>query len=421
MTCDEGLTEGLGRALAVRTREEATGVTVAIPVAPVLPSLPLAGNCRELTMPDNDVPEGPIAPRNADDPTKSDEFDQNELAQKSPGYAAALMESAVANATAPLKARIAALEGEVGRRQAANNMLVRRTDELTEGLKAKEAQPASAVKRSSPMMKAFTAVMFAAMSFAIGWLYSANERLDKKLDSLTVCQVQAQFGSPEALKGKTYLELTPEMEQLGVEKFIPIAEHLPYADAATMERLITRDGVNKVAEFWNPTVADDRAVVLLKRPDGAAAQRSILIHAHPASIGVYADTKALDEHYYLHTVNAGAFVTKKHYDTDPCMIGVARVIAFAATTPPATHAELAKLGDFQVMASYDNERVIYLVAPFGTDERFMHLADADYQAITKRIDRNSSTGDQFRYLDCAWWHSVETDAAKEEERQTAVK
>ncbi|MBI2075568.1 MAG: hypothetical protein HYT82_02790 [Candidatus Harrisonbacteria bacterium] len=269
-------------------------------------------------------------------------------------------------------------------------------------------------------MKAFMVVMFAVMSFAVGWIYSANERLDKKVDSLTGYQVQAQFGSPEALKGKTYLELTPQMEQLGVEKFIPVAEKLPYADAATMERLITREGVNKVAEFWNPTVMDDRAVVLLKCQDGAMPQRSVLVHVAPASIGVYAYTKAQDE-YHSHTVNERDFVKKKHYDTDPCMIGVARVIAFAATTPPATHAELAKLGDFQVMASYDNERVIYLVAPFGTDERFMHLADADYQAITKRIDRNSSTGDQFRYLDCAWWHSVETDAAKEEERQTAVK
>ncbi|GEM_PF-5542381 len=66
---------------------------------------------------------------------------------------------------------------------------------------APEAKLAPAVKRSSPMMKAVTVVMFAAMSFAIGWLYTANERLDKKVDDLTGYQVQVQFGSPEALKG----------------------------------------------------------------------------------------------------------------------------------------------------------------------------------------------------------------------------
>ncbi len=427
MTCDEGLTEGLGRALAVRTREEATGVTVAIPVAPVLPSLPLAGNCRELTMPDNDVPEGPIAPRNADDPTKSDEFDQNELAQKSPGYAAALMESAVANATAPLKARIAELEGEVGRRQAANNMLVRRTDELTEGLKAKEAKPASVPKGRNVMDRSkFNTVMISLTSIAIGILFGLSQSTGGKVNVLTDYYVQEKFGSPEALRGKTYLEVTPEMEAIGIARFASVAEKLPYADAATMQHLLLNANYMIVADMWGKGAG---TVVRLQNwcdsgldpfsndviLDDLGEKRSVLIHPHPVSANVYRNAKENDVRGML---CANDFQRRALYSAT----GIDRLVASAATQPPATYDDLATLGDMYVMNWDANSRVLHLIGAYGGSESFVHLSDDDYFAARAGVRPYNQMNTLKNVMGYAWWRENITErATKEEEARAAVK
>lgn len=349
-----------------------------------------------------DDPEGPSAPRSAEELAKSDEFDQDELAQKSPGYAKALVDAAVADAIAPLKAEIAAKDAE---------------------LKAMELNANSAIRRNPMQWRTLVVLMFS-VAVAIGWLYGANSRINEKVDVLMDYYLSHEYG-PEAMQGKTCLEVTPQMEAIGINHFITIVRQMPYTDAATLERLFDEEGHWVVAKMWGEGA---NTVVRLNswKDDGpfgifgktwvgnTSRERSVLIHPNPISLGVYKEEMEND----WNRLSASDFDHRKRYDITS--EGAMCVATYVATTPAITHEELVKLGDMKLVWDYGNG-VLFLTDKFGTEERFVRLADDDYRDSQLRMyfNPNSYVG-RLKYKSSSWWYAMKCSTIKEEQTTAKV-
>ncbi|MDO8584496.1 MAG: hypothetical protein Q7R85_00015 [bacterium] len=375
MTCGDGMAEGLGRVLKV----------AAIPPTPAT----------------ND-PEEPF------DPTISDIYRMEDLVRPKS------LENLPMQIVEPREEERSKLPWTEHNPASAGTMP---TDNIT----ASEAEIAFAVKEKS--MKWSIGVMFAALVVAVGFLGYDKHQADqtqvemtKKIDGLTTYFIQKEFGNPEALKGKTYLEVTPEMREIGMDKFAPIAERLPYAPAETIKGLLT-GGVNSVARAWNLMPYNNRAVVWLESAEGAIPHWSVLVHIHPTSVCAYMDaaTNPYDNEVYHHS-----FSYREDY-----LLGDEnhRLVAYAATMPTLKREELMELGDMNILEKYDAERVLFLVGEYGVGERFIHLSDEDYNVLALGRNHSSYAGllSPLEVANYTWWRKNVKDYAEKMERESTAK
>lgn len=395
MTRGDGMAEGLGRMLAVRTKQEAADVTLNIPPSEHVPGETV-----------------PVTKDEQFDPTISDVWRAEDLGVRE-------SENVPRETVDDAASRV--LQAEETRQLAACCDESKKSQSAPETKPTLEARPVSTNKRRNPMKWRASVLMLFAV--AIGCLYGINSRTDERVDILTAYYIEKEYG-PAAMQGKTCLEVTAQVKNIGIAKFVPIAQELPYTDAATLERLFA-EGCQFVGRMRG---SGDQTVVELrnwydsgplglfgKKVWGAEQRRSVLIHPHPASVGVYANAMEDGWHGYIY---ASDFDKRKHYGATS--EGAMRVANYAATAPLITHAELAELGDMKVMHEYENG-VLYLVNPYGAGERFVRLSFNDYNRVRSELRKSTryDSADALKDMSWRWWDEVRYSAIKEE--QTAAK
>ncbi|MDO8584495.1 MAG: hypothetical protein Q7R85_00010 [bacterium] len=287
--------------------------------------------------------------------------------------------------------------------------------------KAPEAKPASAVKEKSMKWQKCSIAMLCIATMIMGY---TGVQMDKQVNSLTSYYLEKEYG-PNAMNGKTYVEVTPQVEGIGTDKFVPIVARLPYTDSATLERLFNEEDW-VVAKTWGEgagTVVQmsnwyydflgclDKEMAGLNNENRPS--RSVLIHPNPASLKVYTDAK---ECAFQGRINAEDFAERKHY----AVAGIDRLIAAAAMQPPATYEELATLGDMYVMNWDGSSHVLHLVNAYGSGERFVHLSGDDYLAARAETLSDNDAETLKRVMSYTWWYDHIAKRATKEE-QTAVK
>lgn len=354
---------------------------------------------------------------------KTDRWQKKEMASAKAEKRKMEIARAVEATTAPLKRKLAEKEGELVRKDAAVSILVQCKDELIAEKKVLEAQLASATSGRSSMKLRFVIGMFVC---AFAFLYGINSRTSEKVDGLTDYYIAHEFGL-EAMNGKTYVEVTPQVENIGISRFVPLVRQLPYTDAATLERLFSEEswvvtemwgeGTNTVVQmnnwYYDFLGCLDKEMVGLGNEN--RPYRSVLIHPHPVSIKVYLDAKenAVRGHIYSED-----FAEREHYAVaDESAMRLKTCAEFSA---PITRRELAGLGNMRYMWDYGNG-VLFLTKPYGAGERFVRLTDADYRAMQSQ-SCNELSGDAacaLKEVNWDWWDEVTYSANKEE--QTAVK
>lgn len=396
MTCGDGMTEGLGRVLAVRTKQEASGVTVAISQPEHAATLPVA----------------PAVARKKRDLTISDIIRMEDLEAEESENLPRVAANDTASRVLPV------VETQQLAVCCGGSMQEHQAPEATPALKAPLVSTVS--RRNSMKWRTFVLVLF---SIAIGCLYGINSRTNEKVNALTDYYLAHEF-SPEALNGKTYLEVTPQVEDIGINRFIPVVRQMPYTDAATLERLFNKESW-VVAETWGESTG---TVIKLNNwytssgwlwpttvmAGGNKSCRSVLIHPHPVSLKAYADAKENGRG----RIYAKDFAEREHYAIGS--EGASRLKTCAEFAAPITREELAKLGNMNLMWDY-GKGILFLTERFGAGERFVRLTDDDYYSMQARSQYVMSYDDAYALKEVSWnwWNDVTRSATKEE--QTAVK
>lgn len=269
--------------------------------------------------------------------------------------------------------RLAATSGEqkreLARKDAAISTIVQRKDELIAEKKALEAKLASAAKRSGSMKRN---ILIVALIGAIGWLGYDKYR-SSQFEDFTIRQ---QMANPELAKSMT-LPVTPEMEGIGTEKFVPVAQQMPYADEETIQKFLRMNNGWKVEVKQCYDTENDPVVELHAIDPWWDSHRQItLLHVFPASIDVYLRVMHKEDHRDNAYLTSSDFTDPKNYPM--AQKDMMRMLPLAMLLSPATHEQLKSIINMRPIAKDDRARVVLLIGPCGTSERMVRVADDDY-------------------------------------------
>ncbi|GEM_PF-6388399 len=247
--------------------------------------------------------------------------------------------------------------------------LVACCDESEAKQKDLEAKLASASKETHMKRN----IVIAMLAIATGYL-GYEKYTSYQFEDFTV----RQMSDPALLAGKTTLEVSPEMENAGVKKFVSVAQHLPYADANTIYQLLN-ENMRWVKQCYDvdgdPVVELHKCSTYFEEMSGSS-RAVILVHVFPSSIGVYVCAKDKKDGRENPILLRDDLTDPENYTV--AHKNLMRMVPLVMHFPPATYEELKKLSGMTPIAMDDASRVVMLIGSYGTSEQLIRLTDPDY-------------------------------------------